>query len=81
MDAGVALLDRLRAEVNYNFSEATKTSSFPTKFVYLQPRLSIKLVNELWLNGSYFRYRYDERQSNANDYKTQGFTASLMVKW
>jgi hypothetical protein len=80
VDAGATLFDRLRAEVNYNFSEATRISSFPTKFVYLRPQLSIKLIESLWLNGSYFRYRYDERQSNANDYKTQGFTASLTVK-
>jgi hypothetical protein len=80
VDAGITLLDRVRAEVNYNYSEATKSSSFPTKFIYLRPHVSVKLTELLWVNGGYFRYRYDERLGDTNDYKSQGFTASLTVK-
>jgi hypothetical protein len=81
LDCGLTLFNRVRAEVSYTFSEATRVSTFPTKFVYFRPRVSVKLSHLLWLSGGFILYKYDERQSNLQDYEMNGFTASLILRF
>jgi hypothetical protein len=55
--------------------------AFPVAYYHVEPRLSVRVIDRYWFNAAWYRYEFDRRQNDAQDYRAEGALFSLSASF